>query len=126
MAKFDVLYPGVDRIFNDLIKTNKMRTCCVCEDPTNYIHLDHAAPVCSEECLKELDELYGEKGRVKRSEKSFWEWDPEFDEWKCHSCHWTIGEDLRGTHPDSHGYKFCPHCGIEMTEPVMGTMYKGD
>ena len=58
MAKFDILYPDINAYcfeINDLIKTNKMRTCCVCEEKTNYIHLGHAAPVCSEECLKELE-----------------------------------------------------------------------
>ena len=128
MAKFDTLYPDINAYcfeINDLIKTNKMRTCCVCEEKTNYIHLGHAAPVCSEECLKELDEQY-EQCHVNRSEKTFWEWHPEFNEWKCHFCHWTIGEQLFGSHPDSHGYNYCPHCGTEMTEPIIGTMYKGD
>lgn len=129
MAKFDILYPDMKPIndkYDRICRTNTKHRCCICEDETEYFELNYEAHICSEECLKEMDDWYNKVGRAKHSEKSYWDWIPDYRTWRCRKCKWCINEKLHNAHPEDRGYSFCPNCGIKMEDPELGTVYIGD
>lgn len=129
MAKYTELYPDMKPIEDErncICRGNVKHPCCICGDETEYFELNYEAHVCSEECLKELDEQYDKASRANHSEKSYWDWIPDYRQWQCRKCKWYIEQELYNAHPADRGYLFCPHCGVEMTEPVAGTVYAGD
>ena len=64
--KFIDKYPAMKPIVeehNGIMRGRDMAKCYICHQPTEFIEINYEAYVCSDECLKKLDDLTLERSK---------------------------------------------------------------